>query len=113
MDRRQRGRKGGKETLKRYGVQHFRELGRRGIRALADRYFHGSIADAMAWLRKRASELGIARGVQEKLDKQIANGAQTASEEIPVILTPDEDLSYWQELVHAGKRHERESEIPF
>jgi hypothetical protein len=68
MDRRAIGRIGGKETFKRYGARYFRELGRRGIRWLADRYFQGSIADAMTWLRQRAYEIGLARGVQQKLD---------------------------------------------
>src|SRR5215472_10649188 len=113
MDRSESGRKGGKETFKRYGVKHFRELGRRGIRSLADRYFQGSIADAMTWLRQRAIEIGLARGVQEKLEKQIANGARTASEELPVILSPDDDISYWRDLARTSKEAQKEIDVPF
>jgi hypothetical protein len=56
----------------------------------------------MTWLRKRAYELGLARGVEEKLDQQLANGARTASEELPVILEPEEDVSFWRDLVQAA-----------
>jgi hypothetical protein len=35
MDPKQSGRKGGKETLKRHGREHFQKLGKLGIRALA------------------------------------------------------------------------------
>jgi hypothetical protein len=102
MDPKQSGRKGGKETLKRHGLEHFRELGRRGIRSLAARYFNGSIAEAMEWLRRRALTLRLDHGVQEKLDKQIANGARITSEELPVLLEPDEDPAFWRDLVQAG-----------
>jgi hypothetical protein len=113
MDPKQSGRKGGQETLKRHGREHFQRLGRRGIRALADRYFNGLIADAMEWLRRRALTLRLDHGVQEKLDQQIANGARVASEELPVILEPQEDPSFWRDLARASKEGERDSEIPF
>jgi hypothetical protein len=71
------------------------------------------IGDAMEWLRRRALTLRLDHGVQEKLDKQIAVGARVASEELPVLLGPETDPSFWRDLAQGAKDHERESEIPF
>ena len=51
------GRKGGKETLKRYGRSWMKELGKHGLRAIANKYFAGSVAECMSYLRKKAAEL--------------------------------------------------------
>src|SRR4051812_15947791 len=96
-----RGSAGGRETLKRYGVQHFKELGKRGIRATADRYFGGSIADCMEWLRRRGYEFRIAQGVDQQLQARLDAGEGIASVELPVICEPDHDPSYWRDKVKA------------
>jgi hypothetical protein len=57
--------------------------------------------------------LRLAQGVQEKLDNQIAKGASATSEELPVILEPEEDPSFWRDLLRAAKEGERELDIPF
>jgi hypothetical protein len=75
MDRRSAG---GRETLKRYGIQHFKELGKRGIRATADGYFGGSIADCMEWLRRGGYEFKIAQGVDQRLQARLDAGEGTA-----------------------------------
>ena len=55
MSRQEAGRKGGKETLKRYGREWMRELGKRGLRATANKYFAGSVAECMAFLVRRVA----------------------------------------------------------
>ena len=60
MSRQEAGSKGGKETLKRYGRSWMQELGKRGLRATANKYFAGSLAECMSYLRKKAGELQIA-----------------------------------------------------
>jgi len=57
MWREEVGSKGGKETLKRYGRSWMKELGKRGLRATADKYFAGSVAECMSYLRNKAAEL--------------------------------------------------------
>src|SRR5690349_15874514 len=99
MDRGAAGSKGGRTTLERHGVEHFRQLGKLGIRATADRYFAGSIPNAMEWLRKRGYELQMAAGVDAKLGAMIEAGQKVACEELPVVCEPDGDPSYWRSLV--------------
>ena len=57
MWREEVGSKVGKETLKRYGRSWMKELGKRGLRATANKYFAGSVAECMSYLRKKAAEL--------------------------------------------------------
>jgi hypothetical protein len=82
MSREQAGSKGGKETLRRYGRSWMKELGRRGIKATADKYFGGSIAECMSYLRKKAAELQIAA---------LADSDGRTCVEVPVLLDPDYD----------------------
>lgn len=119
MDRSEAGRKGGRETLRRYTVAHYRELGKKGIRATAARWFGGSIAEAMAWLRKRGVEFQIDRGTNAQLEQRLAQGAAIASVELPIILDPDDDPGLvaatpappWRDRVPAEE--EREIDLPF
>ena len=106
------GSEGGKATLAKHGVQHFKELGKRGIRATADRYFSGNIAHCMDWLRRRGYEHKIAKGVDEQLQAKLDAGAEILSEELPVICEPDADPSYWRDRVKASRR-EQEVDLPF
>ena len=108
-----RGSAGGRETLKRYGVQHFKELGKRGIRATANKYFGGSIADCMDWLRRRGYEHKIAQGVDEQLQARLSAGEAITSIELPVICEPDADPSYWRDRVTASRREQEEIDLPF
>ena len=59
-----------------------KELGKRGIRATADKYFGGSIAECMSYLRKKAAELQIAA---------LADNDGRTCVEVPVLLDPDYD----------------------
>ncbi len=106
------GSAGGKATLAKHGRDHFRDLGKRGMQALASRYFNGSIPDAMSWLRSRRNEHQIAALVDEKLDRQLAAGAFIASEELPVLCEPDCDPSYWRDRARASKT-ENEIDLPW
>jgi hypothetical protein len=70
------------------------ELGRRGLRATADRYFGGSVAECMAYLRKKGAEVQIATLADEEGMRCV---------EVPVLLDPDDDPFFqepagiWQE----------------
>ncbi len=100
MSRQEAGGKGGRETLRRYGYPYMKELGKRGIRATADKYFAGSIADCMAYLRKKAAELQIAALAEEEGMTCI---------EVPILLDPDYDPFFnepvpsWKERVASAK----------
>lgn len=100
MSRQEAGRKGGKETLRRYGRSWMRELGKRGIQATANNYFGGSIAKCMSYLRKKAAELQIAA---------LADQEGLACVELPVLLDPDADPFFaepvpsWQQRL-AGQK---------
>lgn len=102
MSREEAGSKGGKETVRRYGRDWMKELGRRGIRARAGKYFGGSIADCMAYLRKKAIELQIVA---------LADQEGIACVETPILLDPDADPFFedpsWQERIAKGKSARR------
>ena len=104
MSRQEAGSKGGKETLRRYGRLHMKELGKRGIRATADKYFGGSIAECMSYLRKKAAELQIVA---------LADQEGMTCVEMPILLDPDFDPFFdeppptWQQRLAAGKPRSR------
>jgi hypothetical protein len=100
MSRQEAGSKGGKETLKRYGHPYMRELGKRGLRATANKYFSGSISECMSFLRKKAAELQIAA---------LADQEGMTCLEVPILLDPDDDPFFqepapsWQQRLETGK----------
>lgn len=100
MSRQEAGRKGGKETLKRYGRAWMKELGKRGLLATANKYFGGSVAECMSFLRKKAAELQVAALAEEE---------GMTCVEVPILLDPDADpffeepVSAWQERLAKGK----------
>ena len=100
MSRQEVGRKGGKETLRRYGRSWMSALGKRGIQATADKYFGDSIAQCMAYLRHKAAELQIAA---------LADQEGMTCVELPVLLDPDADPFFaepaptWQQRL-AGQK---------
>lgn len=104
---------GGRETLRRYGVQHFRELGRKGFAALVSRYWQGDRQAAADWLRLQAHEKLIARGVEAKLDRQLAQGTEIACEEIPCCLHPDDDMTFPESWASRAQASKEDREIPF
>ena len=59
-----------------------KELGKRGIQATADKYFGGSIAECMSYLRRKGAELQIAA---------LADNEGIRCVELPVLLDPDLD----------------------
>jgi hypothetical protein len=105
MSKQEAGRKGGKETLRRYGRSWMQELGKRGLRATANKYFAGSVGECMSYLRKKASELQIAA---------LADEEGMACVEVPILLDPDDDPFFeepapaWQERVAYSKPTERD-----
>ena len=105
MSREEAGRKGGTATVRRYGRQWMKELGKRGIRATANRYFSGSIAECMSYLRRKGAELQIAA---------LADREEMACVEVPVLLDPEDDPFFqepaatWQQRAAGGKApHQR------
>ena len=100
MSRQEAGSKGGKETLRRYGRPYMKELGKRGLRATANKYFAGSISECMSYLRKKAAELQIVA---------LADHEGMTCVEVPILLDPDNDPFFeelgpsWQKRVERGK----------
>lgn len=85
-----RGSAGGRETLRRYGAGHFREIGRRGFQSFVDRYFQGDRGEAARWLRDRAYERQADTFADRELARRLAAGERTACVELPVVTTDDE-----------------------
>jgi len=104
MSRQQAGSKGGKETLRRYGHHYMKELGKRGLRATANKYFAGSVAECMSYLRKKAAELQIVA---------LADQEEMTCVEVPILLDPDSDPFYeepvptWQKRLAKGNPRAR------
>ena len=100
MSRQEAGSKGGRETLKRYGRAWMKELGKRGLRATANKYFAGSVTECMAFLRKKCAELQIV---------VLADQEGMTCVEVPILLDPDADPLFeepvpsWQERLDNGK----------
>jgi len=88
MDRREEA--GGRETLKRQGKEHLREIGRRGLLSFTDRHFAGDRQQAGNWLRARAHESLINSLVDRELARRFDQGEKVASMELPVLSDPDE-----------------------
>lgn len=84
------GSAGGRETLKRHGVEHFREIGKRGFQSFTDRYFSGDRQQAGDWLRTRAHEKRLDSFVERELARRLENGEKIVCEEIPVMSEADE-----------------------
>ncbi len=81
-------------------------IGARGFATLVARHFAGDKPAAVAWLHAHAAESLIDRLVSEELDRQIEGGATCVAEEIPIVLWPDDDVSFddgpepcWRERV--------------
>jgi hypothetical protein len=104
MSRQEAGSKGRKETLQRYGRLWMKELGQRGVRATANKYFGGSIAACMSYLCRKAAELRIAALAE--------NEAMTCIE-VPILLDTDFDpffaapLPTWQDRMARDKARGR------
>lgn len=103
------GAEGGRATFRKHGRKHMQEIGARGFATLVARHFGGDKQAAIAWLHAHASESEIDRLVSARQRQQIADGATCVAEEIPIILWPDDDISFdetapsWQQRVSAGK----------
>lgn len=41
---------GGKAVVAKYGTAYMRQLGKKGLRALADKHFNGDLQAALTWL---------------------------------------------------------------
>jgi hypothetical protein len=86
-----RGSAGGRATLEKHGVEHFRELGRRGFQSFTDRYFSGDREAAMEWLRTRAYVKQADTFAERELQRRIQNGEKMASVELPVYSYGDDE----------------------
>ena len=55
------GRKGGKSTVRKYGVEHMRKIGKAGFQALARKlgYMGGSRLGAIQWLQRKKKFPGM------------------------------------------------------
>ena len=89
-----RGAAGGRETLRRYGVEHFRELGRKGFESFTARYFQGDREAAGAWLRQRAYEHKAETFAERELARRMESGQEIASVELPVYSVDDEGIPF-------------------
>jgi hypothetical protein len=101
MNKQEAGRKGGTNTLRRYGKEHFRQIGKRGFLSFVNRYLSGNGSEAMAYLRKKWAELQLVRLADQE--------GQTCIE-TPVLLEPDDDVFFepsWQERVRSATKEQR------
>jgi hypothetical protein len=102
MSKQEAGSKGGRETVKRYGRQWMKELGKRGLRSTANKYFAGSVDECMSYLRKKGAELQIVL---------LADQAGMTCVEVPILLDPDSDPYFeeqsWRDRVVKGQSGER------
>ena len=85
-----RGSAGGRATVEKHGVDHMREIGRKGFESFTARYFQGDRQQAGDWLRTRAAEKKIDSFVDRELIRRIENGAEIACMEIPCLSDPDD-----------------------
>jgi hypothetical protein len=88
------GADGGRATFQKHGRKHTQEIGAKGFASLVARRFGGDKASAVAWLHAHAAESLLHRLVSEELERQIDEGATCAVEELPIILWPDDDISF-------------------
>jgi len=108
-----RGSAGGRATLKKYGVQHFKELGKRGFQSFTNKYFGGNKQEAMDYLHLQATE----RQINGLVEQQMAETGETCIE-LPVIMEPEDDPTFreppsWRERVKASRRKAEEVDLPF
>jgi hypothetical protein len=73
----------------RFGVSHFREIGKRGFQSLTDRYFLGEPEQAGDWLRRQAHEKRIDGYADRKLSGRLENREKTVGK-VPVLSDPDD-----------------------
>lgn len=88
------GSPGGKATLAKYGVEHFRELGRKGFESFTARYFQGDRQQATDWLRTRAHERRLDSFVERELERRLENGEKIACEEMPCLSDADDGIPF-------------------
>ena len=90
MERGRPGSAGGKATLERHGVDHFREIGRKGFQAFTDRYFAGDRQQAGDWLRTRAHEKRLDGFVDREMTRRLEQGEEQVCMELPILSEADE-----------------------
>lgn len=88
------GSEGGKAVLAKYGVEHFREMGRKGFESFTARYFGGDREGATSWLRVRAYQRQAETFADRELTRRIEAGEKTASVEMPVYSTEDDGIPF-------------------
>ncbi|HMB08444.1 MAG TPA: hypothetical protein VKP69_32525 [Isosphaeraceae bacterium] len=84
----------GRATLAKHGVEHFREIGKRGFQSFTDRYFAGDRQQAGDWLRTRAHEKRIDSFVEPELARRLEAGEKTVCEEMPCFSGPDDGVPF-------------------
>lgn len=88
------GSAGGRATLAKHGVEHFRELGRKGFQSFTDRYFQGDREQATDWLRTRAHERRIDGFVDRELARRLENGEKVVCEEMVCFSDADDGIPF-------------------
>ena len=83
------------------------EIGKLGWQALVTRKFMGDEAAAKDWLHAHKNESALMKAAQVSIDRQLANGATIACEEIPCVLHPDDDPFYEEALSWADRERNR------
>ena len=86
--------KGGKQTLANHGVEHFREIGKRGFEANVAKNWAGDKDEYLRVQRKRAAEHGVEGFVSRLMKERLERGEETVCVELPVLLEPDEDSDF-------------------
>ena len=79
-----RGSAGGRATLQKHGVEHFRKLGKAGFQSFCERYFSGDREAATSWLHRRAATKLADSHADRILQERIDAGEKVACQELPV-----------------------------
>lgn len=103
MDREAASR-GGKTTVERHGKPHMAEIGKAGFATTVARHWGGDKAAYLEHQRQRANQAVLDGLIDADHRAKLDAGAEITSTELPVILDPADDESFWQNMVHRKGR---------
>jgi hypothetical protein len=116
MSRREAGKKGGEALAEKRGPEYMAEIGRnggkKGFLTTCLRWFQGDKEACLSWIQKMQVEREMDRLVSKRQDRALADGAKIVCDEIPIVLSADDDVTFnmpevtWEERCQpkGGKR---------
>lgn len=79
-------------------------IGAKGFESTVNRYWAGDKAAYLEHQRQRANQAVLEDLTDIKLRAELAAGKEIASAELPVIVDPDDDGTFWQDMVQRKGR---------